>query len=193
MSDVDPTAEQPPGTDDGADQAGDEYPDVTVEGELSDLVGEPTPEGGSDDQAVIEAVEVAEAIARERDEYLDLARRVQADFENYKRRVDAQREEQRERAAEDLARELLPVLDAGDAAVAQGLDDAAQLHNQLLTTLEKRGLTRVAGEGEFDPNIHEAVMHEDGDEESPVVTEVLRPGYLWNQRVLRPAMVKVRG
>lgn len=193
MSDVDPTAEQPPGTDDGADHAGDEYPDVTVEGELSDLVGEPAPEGGSDDQAVIEAVEVAEAIARERDEYLDLARRVQADFENYKRRVDAQREEQRERAAEDLARELLPVLDAGDAAVAQGLDDAAQLHNQLLTTLEKRGLTKVAGEGEFDPNIHEAVMHEDGDEESPVVTEVLRPGYLWNQRVLRPAMVKVRG
>ncbi|MHB1138410.1 MAG: nucleotide exchange factor GrpE [Microthrixaceae bacterium] len=144
--------------------------------------------------AVVEAVEVAGRIAAERDEYLDLARRVQADFENYKRRVDLQKAEQRERAAEHLARELLPVLDAGEAAVTQGMDDAAALHGQLFTTLEKQGLSRVADAGvDFDPNIHEAVMHEEGDGAEAVVVQVLRTGYLWNDRVLRPAMVKVRG
>ena len=144
--------------------------------------------------AVVEAGEGAGRIAAERDEYLDLARRVQADFENYKRRVDLQKAEQRERAAESLARELLPVLDAGEAAASQGMDDAAALYGQLLTTLEKQGLARVAdAEVTFDPNIHEAVMHEEGDGGESVVAEVLRTGYLWNDRVLRPAMVKVRG
>jgi molecular chaperone GrpE len=192
VSDADPVAGEPVVPDEAV---GDEYPDVTTDDEDGlDFGGIDLGESGDNDAAVIEAVEVAEAIAKERDEYLDLARRVQADFENYKRRVDAQRSEQRERAAEDLARELLPVLDAGEAAAGQGLEDAAQLHQQMLSILEKRGLTRVDGEGvDFDPNIHEAVIHEDGDDGSPVVAEVLRAGYLWNERVLRPAMVKVRG
>ncbi len=148
------------------------------------------------DAAVLEAVELAGRLEAERDEYLDLARRVQADFENYKRRVDQQNVELRARAAEQLARELLPVLDAGEAASAQGMQDAAAIYNQLLSTLEKQGLARVAeSDVEFDPNIHEAVMHEEGEseEEAAVVTEILRTGYLWNDRVLRPAMVKVLG
>lgn len=148
------------------------------------------------DAAVLEAVELAGRLEAERDEYLDLARRVQADFENYKRRVDQQNVELRARAAEQLARELLPVLDAGEAASAQGMQDAAAIYSQLLSTLEKQGLARVAeSDVEFDPNIHEAVMHEEGEseEEAAVVTEILRTGYLWNDRVLRPAMVKVLG
>ena len=148
------------------------------------------------DAAVLEAVELAGRLEAERDEYLDLARRVQADFENYKRRVDQQNVELRARAAEQLARELLPVLDAGEAASAQGMLDAAAIYNQLLSTLEKQGLARVAeSDVEFDPNIHEAVIHEEGEseEEAAVVTEILRTGYLWNDRVLRPAMVKVLG
>lgn len=157
----------------------EEYPDITEEAVL---------EGD-----LVEMVEVAEQIAAERDEYLDLARRVQAEFENYKRRVEQQRVEQRERAAEHLVSELLPVLDAGEAAVAQGMQDVAAIHAQLLGTLEKLGLTGVVDvEVDFDPNIHEAVLHEEGDGD-PVVVEVLRTGYLWNSRVLRPAMVKVRG
>lgn len=157
----------------------EEYPDITEEAVL---------EGD-----LVEMVEVAEQIAAERDEYLDLARRVQAEFENYKRRVEQQRVEQRERAAEHLVAELLPVLDAGEAAVAQGMQDVAAIHAQLLGTLEKLGLTGVVEvEVDFDPNIHEAVLHEEGDGD-PVVVEVLRTGYLWNSRVLRPAMVKVRG
>lgn len=189
MSDVDPTAAGPSGADAGAPPP----PPVDVAGQPVDQAGRSAaPDAG--DAELVEAVDVARALEKERDEYLDLARRVQADFENYKRRVETQREEQRERAAEDLARELLPVLDAGEAAAVQGHDDVAMLHQQLLLTLEKRGLTRLgeAGVG-FDPNVHEAVIHEPGDESAPVVIEVMRTGYLWNQRVLRPAMVRVRG
>ena len=158
-----------------ADESLDITEDTVLEGEL------------------VEMVEVAEQIAAERDEYLDLARRVQAEFENYKRRVEQQRVEQRERAAEHLVSELLPVLDAGEAAVAQGMEDVAAIHSQLLGTLEKLGLASVVEvDVDFDPNVHEAVLHEEGDGD-PVVAEVLRTGYLWNARVLRPAMVKVRG
>ena len=160
-----------------ADDGG--YPDITSDDPI--------------DGDLVEAVQVAEAIAAERDEYLDMARRVQADFENYKRRVEAQQVEQRQRAAEGLARELLPVLDAGEAAIGQGMDDVAPLYTQLLATLEKQGLTKVdAADVEFDPNVHEAVMHEEGSGGEAVVVEVMRTGYLWNSRVLRPAMVKVR-
>lgn len=179
---VDPAA-------DGAD-----IDDAEIDELFSELVSGAEALDADAEAAVVEAVEVAARIATERDEYLDLARRVQADFENYKRRVDIQRVEQRERAAETLARELLPVLDAGEAASTQGMDDAAAIYSQLLATLEKQGLARVADAGvEFDPNIHEAVMHEEGDGGGALVTEVLRTGYLWNERVLRPAMVKVRG
>jgi molecular chaperone GrpE len=107
--------------------------------------------------------------------------------------VEAQREEQRAQAAADLVRELLPVLDACDAAVAAGHGDVEPVRAQLLGTLEKHGLSTVAEAGvSFDPHVHEAVLHEEGDGE-PVVAEVLRTGYLWNDRVVRAAMVKVRG
>ncbi len=166
------------------------YPDITEDGMPDEeSFGDETLEG-----ELVEMVEVAEQIAAERDEYLDLARRVQAEFENYKRRVEQQRVEQRERAAEQLVFELLPVLDAGQAAAAQGEEGVAAIHAQLLGTLEKLGLAAVDQvEVDFDPNVHEAVMHEEGDESEPVVAELLRTGYMWNSRVLRPAMVKVRG
>ena len=149
--------------------------------------------GQTAEEAVAEAVDVAQRLQVERDELRDLVQRVQADFENYKRRVETQRAEQRAQAALDLVRELLPVLDACDAALAQGHDDVAPVQIQLAATLEKQGLARVDDVGvEFDPNVHEAVMHEEGDGEA-VVVEVLRAGYVWNQRVVRPAMVKVKG
>lgn len=158
----------------------DQFPDITTDGAI--------------DEDLVEMVEVGVRLQEERDEYLDMARRVQAEFENYKRRVEAQRVEQRSRAAEDLARELLPVLDAGEAAISQGHEHAAALHNQLLLTLEKLGLEKVdQTDVAFDPNVHEAVLHEEGDAEVPQVAEVMRPGYLWNARVIRPAMVKVQG
>lgn len=147
----------------------------------------------SAEDAVAEAVGLAKQFEAERDEYLDLVRRVQAEFENYKRRVEAQRGEQRAQAAADLIRELLPVLDACEAAVDQGHSDVEPVRDHLLLTLEKQGLVAVQDAGvPFDPNVHEAVLHEEGDGDAEVI-EVLRTGYLWNDRVVRAAMVKVRG
>jgi molecular chaperone GrpE len=149
--------------------------------------------GQTAEEAVAEAVDVAQRLEVERNELRDLVQRVQADFENYKRRIESQRADQRAQAAMDLVRDLLPVLDACDAAVAAGHEDVAPIQAQLFTTLEKRGLAKVADEEvEFDPNVHEAVLHEEGDG-APVVAEIMRAGYVWNQRVVRPAMVKVRG
>lgn len=147
----------------------------------------------SSEEAVAEAVDVAQRLERERDDYLDALRRLKADFENYKRRVSAQQEEQRDLGSLTLLRELLPVLDAFDAAVAHGSEEVQPLHNQLIQTLEKQGMEVLSSaDVPFDPNVHEAVMHEEGDGE-PVVSEVMRTGYLWNGRVVRAAMVRVRG
>ena len=137
-----------------------------------------------------------EGVARERDEYRDALVRLQADFENYKKRMLKQQSEHLERAAAALVDKLLPVLDTADLALAHGGgEDVKQITASLLGVLEKEGLERIAGEGApFDPTLHDAVAHEasDGDGEQTVV-EVLRAGYRWKGRVVRPAMVKVRG
>ena len=134
------------------------------------------------------------AIAAERDEFRALAQRIQADFENYKKRIIKQQTEHLERANEDLVAKLLPVLDTADLAVAHGGGEAVeQVWMTLTEALAKEGLERINPKGEpFDPNRHEAVMHEAG-EGGPTVGEVMRAGYAWKGRVLRPAMVKVIG
>lgn len=131
-------------------------------------------------------------VAAERDEYLDQLRHTRADFENYRKRILRQQTEHLERAAEGLAEKLLPVLDTFDAALAHGTG-YEQVHASLMSTLEKEGLERIHPEGKpFDPEEADAVAHEAGDGEQ-IVTEVLRSGYRWKGRVIRPAMVKVRG
>jgi molecular chaperone GrpE len=135
-------------------------------------------------------------LVAERDEYRDALLRIKADFENYKKRVAKDQAATVERAAERLVADLLPVLDACEAAIGHGAADVEPIHKSLLDVLEKAGLTRVNPEGQaFDPNVHEAVMHEPGDDDTPetVVVANLRTGYLWNGRVVRPAMVKVKG
>jgi molecular chaperone GrpE len=134
-----------------------------------------------------------ERVTRERDGYLDDTRRVAADYANFKRQTEKRFAEIREQAAASLAEQLLPVLDACDGALSHGAADVEPIHNMLIATLEKAGLTVLRPQGEpFDPNCHEAVMHEEGDGDGPHVAEVLRTGYVWNGRVLRPALVKVR-
>ena len=138
----------------------------------------------------------------ERDEYLDTLRRVQAEFENYRKRVIKEQTALVDRATSGLVEQLLPVLDSFELALknldAAGSDDIESVRKgvelvyaELLGVLEKAGLSRIEAEGKpFDPNVHEAVMQEEGDGE-PVVTDVLRTGYTLKGRVLRPAMVKV--
>lgn len=145
---------------------------------------------------VEELVELLEKSVAERDEYLDALRRNQADFENYRKRAAKQVADDSARAVESLVDKLLPVLDACDAAVHHGAAEVEPIYAALLGTLEKEGLERISPSGEeFDPNRHEAVMHEPAQEgdDGTVVSDVMRAGYSWNGRVVRPAMVKVRG
>jgi molecular chaperone GrpE len=139
---------------------------------------------------------------RERDEYLDALQRLQAEFENYRKRVAKSSEDAATRAAGGIVATLLPVLDAYDLALAHfeesDSDEAAalvQARGLLLETLRKEGLERIDAVGVgFDPQVHDAVVHVEGDGEGDqVIDEVLRAGYLWKGAVLRPAMVKVKG
>ena len=148
-------------------------------------------------EAVEHDIDALAAVQAERDEYLDSLRRLQADFENYKKRIQRQQAELSERAAEKLVESLLPVLDAFDLAMAHADSDAGleTVYRSLAGVLENAGLDRLDPAGQpFDPTEHDAVLHEEGgDSPAPEVIEVLRAGYRWKGRVLRPAMVKVKG
>ncbi|MFT3851894.1 MAG: nucleotide exchange factor GrpE [Ilumatobacteraceae bacterium] len=142
-----------------------------------------------------EAVEVdVAALLEERDSYKDIALRLQADFENYRKRVASQHADDVARATGKLAEALLPVLDACEAAFVQHPAEVEPLFNLLLGELRKQGLEALnLHEQPFDPAVADAVLHEPGEGAEPVVSEVLRTGYTWKGKVLRPAMVKVRG
>ena len=136
-------------------------------------------------------------------DYLDDLRRLQAEFENYKKQMVRRQSEHLERAAESIVTNLLPVLDAGDRAKAHGAAEAAGLAGLLYDTLCKEGLESLESQpGDvFDPNLHDAVAHEPADEDAEsdgesggaAIAEVLREGYRWKGRLLRPAMVRVKG
>ena len=142
------------------------------------------------------ALDVLAATEKERDEYLDRLQRLQADFENYKKRMQRQQAEVLERAGEDLASKLLPVLDTIDLAKQHGAGEGVeQIANALLDVLTKEGLERIDPVGQpFDPNEHEAVSHEPADDaDEPSVSGLMRAGYRWKGRLVRAAMVTVRG
>ncbi|MGH9020966.1 MAG: nucleotide exchange factor GrpE [Acidimicrobiales bacterium] len=176
-----------------------------MSGERADDAGAPSDAELAAELDVI-AADVADArnaAERQRDEYLDTLQRLQAEFENYRKRVARASEESAQRAAGDVVAKLLVVLDAFDLAAAHfaslegGHSDEAvalaQAAGLMLSTLAKEGLQRVDEVGvAFDPTIHDAVAHEPGDA-GPVVDAVLRAGYLWRGGVLRPAMVRVKG
>ncbi len=195
------TAESPAQGSTGAGDAPESAPIADQDDAPADAVA-PDADPGSgvaDDGpiAVEDLVQDLERVAAERDQYLDASRRLQAEFENYRKVVSKREIEAQQRANESLVNELLPVLDACDAAVANGADDVVPVHSTLVEALLKNGLERIDDvDGAFDPERHDAVMHEPADDEAaagPVVAEVMRAGYLWKGRVLRPAMVRVKG
>lgn len=170
---------------------------------LSD-VGVP---GGADTEDAVDLSETDAAarvegdlaqLANERNEYLETLRRVQADFENYRKRMLREQTSMVERATDRLVEQLLPVLDSFALMLnsAAGADESMRkgielVFAELLGVLEKAGLQPIDALGKaFDPTEHEAVMQDDGDGE-PVVSEILRVGYRIQGRMLRPAMVKV--
>jgi molecular chaperone GrpE len=152
---------------------GDQFDEIVAEIDLSD-------------------VDVA-ALLAEREEYKDLAQRVQADFDNFRKRAAAQSLAEADRASGRLAEALLPVLDAAEAAYVRHPDEVGPLLNQMLVELKKHGLETMDLENRpFDPEFAEAVAHEPGEGGEPIVSEVLRSGYTWKGKVLRAAMVKTR-
>ncbi len=167
---------------------------------MSEDTTEPTEvESASDDVVVTTHDQPSEIdlLAAERDQYLELAQRVQADFENYRKRVSAQTADDVDRATGRIAEALLPVLDACEAAFVAHPAEIEPLFNLLLGELKKQGLEAMNLHGQpFDPALAEAVLQEpaDGDGDgTTVVIDVLRSGYTWKGRVLRAALVKVKG
>lgn len=140
-----------------------------------------------------------EAAKKQSDEYLNMARRVQADFENFRRRNNAVRADAYEDGARAFIKTILPVMDNLERALAAESADAAlhegvsMVHRQLSEALEKRGVTVIDRAGEkFDPRLENAVMQADASEGEPgTVCLVLQKGYQLGDVVLRHAMVKV--
>ena len=155
-----------------------------------------TPNDELVDSEALSVESLVEQLTKERDEFKDIALRVQAEFENYRKRSAAQLIDEVDRNSGRLIEGLLAVLDASEAAVAHEMQGAEPIFTSLLTILQKQGLEVLdLLNTVYDPSLAEAVVHEpvdvDGDE--IIVTEVLRTGYRWKGRILRAAMVKVKG
>jgi len=139
------------------------------------------------------------ALEAERDEYLNDLKRVAADFENYRKRVARDQESLVARAHERLVKELLPVLDDLERALAAAeeheeakLEEGVRLvHRELKAALDREGLAEIDTNGVFDPHVHEALLSQPSDAREGSVLEVLQKGYRLGDRVLRPARVVV--
>jgi molecular chaperone GrpE len=160
-----------------------------------------TPENGNQPQAaefeaLVKRLEEAEAKAAE---YKDGWLRSQAEFVNYKNRIARDNELTFFTMKSDILRKVLPILDDLERALSNRVagdawaDGIELVVRKFQTALEKDGVTRIEAEGRpFDPNFHEAISHEpNADVESGHVIAVLQNGYMFGERVIRPALVRV--
>ncbi len=157
----------------------------------------------ADHQALIEEKNAALKEQQQENESLkNRLLRVQADYDNFKRRTKDEKEQERKYRSQKLVEDLLPVMDNFERALeTEEINDSEQslkqgmdmVYKQLKEALEKEGVEVIEALNQpFDPNVHQAVMQVDSDElESNTVAEVLQKGYTLNGRVVRPAMVKV--
>lgn len=142
-----------------------------------------------------------EALEAEKKQLTDRMLRIQADYDNFKRRTEKERIAERKYQAQDLATELLPVIDNFERALQTEVSDEnkgfkdgmVMIYGQLQNALKSQGIEAIeAVNKEFDPNIHHAVMQvEDENFDSNVIVEELQKGYMLKDKVIRPAMVKV--
>jgi molecular chaperone GrpE len=139
------------------------------------------------------------ALEAERDERLNDLKRVAADFENYRKRVARDQESLVARAHERLVKELLPVLDDLERALAAAeqheeakLEEGVRLvHRSLQDALRREGVAEIETNGRFDPHVHEALLSQPSDAEEGSVLEVVQKGYKLGDHVIRPARVVV--
>jgi len=140
-----------------------------------------------------------EELRRERDTLQDRLLRTAAEFDNYRKRMDRERRELAEYTAGEAIKDILPIIDNLERALQASAQDAPLrkgvelIHKQMLEMLRRRGVTPIAALGaDFDPNVHEAVTHEESTQHREgEVMEELQRGYKVGDRLLRPAMVKV--
>jgi molecular chaperone GrpE len=157
----------------------------------------------TDDRANAQAEPTLEeqvaALEAERDEHLNDLKRVAAEFENYRKRVARDQESLVARAHERLVKELLPVLDDLERALAAAeeheeakLEEGVRLvHRELAAALQREGLAEIDTDGQFDPHVHEALLSQPSDAEEGSVIEVVQKGFTLGDRVVRPARVVV--
>lgn len=151
-----------------------------------------------DPEALLKEIEQLKA---EKQQIYDRMIRLQAEFDNFKKRTQRERIAERKYQAQDLVTELLPALDNFERALQVEVTDATKsimegitmVYNQIKEALKSQGVEEIKTVGqEFDPNLHHAVMQvEEEDKQSNEIVEELQKGYLLKDRVIRPAMVKV--
>jgi molecular chaperone GrpE len=183
------------------EEAGEEVVDAEVVSDEEPSAGESADGNGAADQVEKDLDELGE-LQRERDEYLELAQRTRADFDNYRKRVAKETSEALARGKAELARELLPVIDNLERALEAGQDASAHealtrgvalVHDELRARLQSAGVEAFDPTGEpFDPQLHEALSTQPAEgTDSGVVLETVAKGYRLNGQVLRPARVVV--
>ena len=144
-------------------------------------------------------LEEAQALRKERDDLLDTLQRLQAEFDNYRKRAARDQQSLVTRAHERLVKELVPVVDDLERALeaAEAHEEAkleegvALVARSLGDILRKEGLEEIPTEGKFDPHVHEALLSQPSEVEEGAVIEVIQKGYRLGDRVLRPARVVV--
>jgi len=150
-------------------------------------------------EVTLDVEERLAALEAERDERVNDLKRVAADFENYRKRVARDQESLVARAHERLVKELLPVLDDLERALAAAeeheeakLEEGVRLvHRSLEDALKREGLAEIETNGRFDPHVHEALLSQPSEKEEGSVLEVLQKGYRLGDHVIRPARVIV--
>jgi len=130
------------------------------------------------------------------DKYLDMALRLQADFDNYRKRKERETEEYKKYATSGIVTELLTIVDDLDRALEHATEDTdlvvgiRGVRANLMKVLENNGLQEIPADGKFDPNYHEALMAVEGEEDDQIA-EVFQKGYTLNGKVIRFTKVKV--
>lgn len=175
--------------------------EISVARGVSKADADAAPQSDPAPAATDPAAEKIQKLEAEKQDLLNTLVRRQADFENYRKRVEKERHQDRHRGAELLIESLLPVLDGLDRALADHSDPQFAEHQkgfvlirkQLGDLLAKQGLERIESRGKrFDPHFHHAIERvETAEHEDGTVLEEFQPGYVFHGRVLRPAMVRV--
>ena len=154
------------------------------------------------DQPMQDEVEELRAKAAERDQFKDLAQRTRADFENYQKRNQRDRDQERQYMAGQFVLDMLPIVDNLERATAAAtkagekgplVQGVAMVEQQFLDILKRYNVHRIQAEGKpFDANLHQALVQQPSMDKMPgTVLQVVEPGYMIHDRVLRPAKVVV--